>query len=235
MENDVKPGKVCWGLLRRRQFVVPTWRGWIVLLLAGAVFVALVAWSVHPFLAVNAPVLGGVLVVEGWAPDYALVEAIAEFQRRQAGRLYVSGGPLEQGGPLSDYQTFAELGAATLLRLGLNTNQVQAVPAPAVRQDRTYASALALKNWLRERGAAVTNVNVSSIGPHCRRTRLLYEKALGDFTKVGIISIQARDYDPGRWWTSSQGVRTVISEVIAYGYARFLFRAPRGVAEMPLN
>ena len=61
------------------------------------------------------------------------------------------------------------------------------------------------------------------MGPHARRSRLLFEKAFGRDTRVGIIALEDRDYDPAHWWKSSQGVRTVTDELIAYGYARLLF------------
>ena len=90
------------------------------------------------------------LVVEGWAPDYMLEAAIAEFKRNHYARLFVTGIPLEQGAPLSEYKNYAYLGAATLLKLGLSTNDVQAVPTPLTRRDRTYAMALSLKHWWRD-------------------------------------------------------------------------------------
>ncbi len=177
----------------------------------------------YPFLAITEPVTGGALVVEGWAPDYALEEMIAEFNRNHYRTLFVTGGPLEKGAPLSEYRTYAELASATLTRLGLSSNVVQAVPAPLVRKDRTYASAVALRDWLQRHGG-VTNLNVVTIGPHARRTRLMFERALGPDAKVGIVALRDRDYNPDRWWTSSAGFRTVTGEMIAYGYARLLFR-----------
>ena len=176
------------------------------------------------FLAVNAPVASDLLVVEGWAPDYALTAAIAEFKRHPYARLYVTGGPLQSGAPLSEYKTYAELGAATIGRLGLGTESVQAVPAAAIRKDRTYTSALALNDWLRNHNIAAHGLNVISVGPHARRTRLLFEKAFGNEAKVGMIAIEDQDYDPKHWWRSSAGVRSVVDEMIAYGYARLFFR-----------
>jgi len=51
----------------------------------------------------------------------------------------------------------------------------------------------------------------------------LYKKALDDSIKVGIISADNRSYDPEHWWKSSAGVRTVISEFIAYVYVKIFF------------
>jgi len=220
----MKPHQPFRGLLRRRECLLPTWRGWLLFLLAGLLLTIGAVRKVQSFLAVNDPVAGGALVVEGWAPDYALEEAVTEFRRHHYIRLYVVGVPLERGAPLSEYKTYAELGAATLLKLGLDRDSVQAVPTPAVRQDRTFASALALKQWLQQHNAMPAELNLISLGPHARRSRLLFEEAFGRDVRVGIIALEDRDYDPAHWWKSSQGVRTVTDELIAYGYARLLFR-----------
>ena len=41
-----------------------------------------------------------------------------------------------------------------------------------------------------------------------------------------MVAIPANDFDERHWWRSSQGVRIVIGEVLAYGYARLLFHPP---------
>ena len=207
----------------RRERTVPTWRGWVVCL----AFLVLLAISLvrasYPFLAVNAPVPGGSLVVEGWAPDYALELAKQEFTRNHYDKIFVTGGPLESGAPLSEYNSYAELGAAVLQKMGMNSNLVEAVPAPLVKQDRTFTAAVYLRKWWAAHGEAPAKVDLLTLGPHARRSRLLFEKALGDKTKVGIISIAPRNYDPEAWWRSSAGVRTVLDEIFAYVYARFFF------------
>lgn len=216
-----------WGLLRRRSCLLPTLRGWLLLLILFAVPVVFGFRNADAFLAVNDPVPDGVLVVEGWSPDYALEIAKQETQRNPYHKLYVIGGPLEQGAPLSEYKTFAELGAATLLRMGMNNDTVQAVPAAYVRKDRTYAAAVALRDWLRQHGGVPKAINLISVGVHARRSRLLFEKAFGSGTRVGIIAVEDRSYNPRHWWKSSQGVRSVLDETIAYGYTRFLFSPPK--------
>jgi hypothetical protein len=223
----MEQNKVFCGFICRRQCLVPTLRGWLILVLACGALTILGARQVARFLTVNDPVPGGVLVVEGWAPDYALAAAMAEFNQNRYDRLFVTGVPLDQGAPLSEYKTYAELGAAILLKLGLSSNVVQAVPAAAVRQDRTYAMATSLKRWMSEHGMAPTKVNLMSVGPHARRSRLLFEKALGNGVTVGVIAVPSRDFDPAHWWRSSYGVRTVLDEALAYLYARFLFVPPQ--------
>jgi hypothetical protein len=194
-------------------------------LLLGVALANLFVRGLHPFLAVNAPVRAGVLVVEGWAPDSAMEQVIAEFKQNRYQKLFVTGGPLEQGAPLSEYKTYAELGTATLLKLGLTTNEVEAVPSPPVRRDRTYASAVALRKWFADHGMSPNMINLMTGGPHARRSRLLFAKAFGKNVSVGVVAIPTSEYDPQHWWRSSQGFRVVTSEAIAYAYARVLFRA----------
>ena len=133
----MKPHKFCWGLACRRECVRLTLRGWLLLLLVGLLLAITAIRQAQPFLAITDAIPRGALVVEGWAPDYALEETIAEFRRHSYPQLYVVGTPLERGAPLSEYKTYADLGAATLIRLGLEREAIQAVPAPEARQDRT--------------------------------------------------------------------------------------------------
>jgi uncharacterized SAM-binding protein YcdF (DUF218 family) len=179
--------------------------------------------SLHPFLAVSDPHPGGALTVEGWVQDRTMREAIAEFNRGHYTMLYVTGGPLERGALLSEYHTTAELGTASLLRMGMPKEFVQVVPTPLVRRDRTYASAIALKRWLDAHQIAPSNLTVVAPGPHARRTRLLFQKAFGNATQVGVFAAKDLDYDPQEWWMSSNGFRAETDEAIAYVYARMLF------------
>jgi len=213
------------GLIRRRQCLLPTWRGWLLLLLGILAFGLIGIRCLYPFLATNDPLPGGVMVVEGWAPDDALELVMHEFRTNHYEKLYVTGGPLDYGSFLSEYRTFAERGAASLLKMGLTTNEVQAVPAPFARQDRTYTAARALRDWWRDHGLAPHIVHLMSNGPHARRSRLLYRKALGSGIRVGVTAIEERNYDPKRWWRSSAGFRNVSDESIAYAYVILFFRA----------
>ena len=74
------PQKTFLGLLQRRQCLVPTWRGWLALLgllvLAGVLFVR----NIYGFLAVNEPLPGDILVIEGWSADHVIEGSLADFQ-----------------------------------------------------------------------------------------------------------------------------------------------------------
>lgn len=231
--TDVKQtrSRKTFGLLCRRELLVPTRRGWLVVLVAAVVLGVVLMRSIQPFLAVTERAGGGLLVAEGWLADYALQAVVDEFKRGGYDTLCVTGIPLEKGAPLSEYNTYAELGAAVLGELGLSTNLVHAVPAPDVRQDRTFASAVALKEWFAAQGIRPKSLTVVSVGAHARRTRLLYQKAFGPEVQIGIIAVPDRDYEADRWWASSSGVRDVVDETVAYLYARLVFRTPKELAD----
>jgi hypothetical protein len=56
---------------------------------------------------------------------------------------------------------------------------------------------------------------------------MLFQAAFGNGTTVGIISVPDPDYDPAHWWRSSEGVREILGESIAWGYATFFFHPPK--------
>lgn len=213
------------GLFDRRPRWAPTWRGWVivVLLLIGGAYATL--RTVHPFLAVQAPLSADVLVIEGWIPEYAVAEVADDIRAGRYQYVFTVGGPVTGVlPPAADDDTHAYVAAKLLQRLGLPGDAIQMVPTPTVGRDRTYHSAHTLKVWLQNHGIVTQQVNVVTLGVHARRSRLLFEKALGPDIDVGIISIRHREYEPEHWWRYSEGVKEVLSEGAAYLYARFLFR-----------
>lgn len=115
--------------------------------------------------------------------------------------------------------------AGLLVQHGVPRDCVDSTFCFVTKKDRTYHSALAVNQWLAQHGVSVRFINVATLGPHARRSRLLYEKAFGKDVQVGVIGLQDRKYDPNHWWQSSEGVREVLGEGIAYIYARFFFSA----------
>jgi uncharacterized SAM-binding protein YcdF (DUF218 family) len=199
-------------------------RGWLaVLALAVAAGVGFL-FGVYPFFAITARVETRLLAVEGWVDLYAIKVAAEEFRTGGYERVFTTGGPLPGlGGFTNDSNTSASLGAGRLKQAGLPAEVVQRVPSRVLSRDRTYSSALALKAWCAENNVPLTRINVLTADVHARRTRLLFEKALGPGVEVGIISVPHPDYDARRWWRYSQGVRVVLGECIAYVYARVFF------------
>jgi hypothetical protein len=204
--------------------VVPSLRGMLILSLAAAAAGWLLLTRLQPFLSVSSPVGGEVLVVEGWIPDYAMREALDAFRSRPYKLLLTTGGPLPQGMAYSSYGTHAQLAAASFKAFGLSGDSVVAVPSPEVGRDRTYQEGISLREWMRSTGRSFASVDLVSFSAHARRSRLLYRMALGKGVVVGVYAPRDVGYDPSAWWKTSNGVRRVTDEAIAYLYAKLWFR-----------
>jgi uncharacterized SAM-binding protein YcdF (DUF218 family) len=184
----------------------------------------LILFEIHPFLAKTQRVDSKNLVVEGWIHDYAAQLAAKEFKDGHYERVFTTGGPVEGSGRyISDAYTLASVGAGRLENAGVPPEFLQMVPSRVMDRDRTFGSAVALRNWLSEHNMPLSSINVLTEGAHARRTRLLFQEAFGDDIKVGIISVSSPDYDARHWWRYSEGVREIIGETIAYIYAEFFF------------
>ena len=209
------------GALTRRERWGLEPRGWFALLI---LLMAASFWfiqNLYPFLAPREPVDSSVLVIEGFLSDEGYRQVAREYLARPGAKVYVVGGPLDQGSYLSEYQTLARVGAETLKKLGVPAADVVEVAAPRTRRDRTFASALALRRYFDERRLSVESFNLYSPGSHARRSRLLYQLAFEDGASVGILPLDEGAFEASQWWRSSAGFRTVLGELIAYPYALF--------------
>jgi uncharacterized SAM-binding protein YcdF (DUF218 family) len=192
--------------------------------LAGLVGSYWIFASIYPFLAETHRVNANILVVEGWVHQYANTAAVEEFRRGDYRKIVTTGGPVEGTGRyINDYQTAASVGAERLKKKGLPEESVQMVPSRVMDRDRTYASAVALREWFRTENPDIHKINVLTENVHARRTRLLFQEALGPSFAVGIIAVANPDYDPKHWWKYSEGVKDVVSESVAYAYTKWFF------------
>jgi uncharacterized SAM-binding protein YcdF (DUF218 family) len=220
----MSPHQKIFGLFSRKERWGLSGLGWITLLALVVVGSYLLSITVFPFLAVTHRVNANVLVVEGWVHPYAIAVAVKEFKRGSYNEIFTTGGPVHgSGGYTSDYNTSAHVGEGLLRAAGVPRESIRTIPSRVIGRDRTYYSALALQDWFQAQNLEIRSVNVVTENVHARRTRLLFEKALGPRVAIGIIAAQDPDYDPKRWWHYSEGVRDVLGESIAYIYVKFFF------------
>jgi uncharacterized SAM-binding protein YcdF (DUF218 family) len=210
-------------LVRQYRWGLSRWAK-LSLLIVALALVAITFLDVYPFLAITQRVDADVLVVEGWVAPYAIQAGAEEFNNHSYHRVFTTGGPVVgRGGYINDYQTSASVGADLLKKTGLPGDLIQMVPSHVNDRDRTYSSAIALRDWFREHDLHIRSLNIVTEGAHARRTRLLFEKALGPGISVGVIAVNNPDFNPKRWWRYSEGVEDVIEEGVAYVYAKFFF------------
>lgn len=209
-------------LIQRKETWVLTAQGWLFTLGVVTTLLFFSLTHIHSFLAPTSPVKADILVVEGWMPDYALKSAMDEFEKGGYQKITTTGIPIELGFYLAQYKTYAELSEATLLALGFPSDQLVAVPGQNVLKERTVASAKALRQWIAQSNMKIKSINLYSFDVHTRRSWLVFKKVLAPEIKVGVIAAESQMYDPNHWWVYSEGVRSIISEAIAYLYARIV-------------
>jgi hypothetical protein len=203
-----------WGLSLPAKFLV-------YLLILGLSFVSI--RGLYSFLALSDPVLGGVIAIEGWIHDINVEQTINRYDPTHDLDVYIINAVPPAGFGRESGRRHSEYIETKLKGAGVPTERVHLVFYEASNKDRTYHTALALKNWLRERGIPITSLNVVTTGAHARRSRLLFRKAFGDKIKIGVIPTSDLDYDPAHWWRSRAGVGHMIYQSFAYLYARFFF------------
>ena len=179
----------------------------------------LAVWAgagLYPFLARQAPVKSEMLVVEGWMGDDLLLQAAGWAESNGVKKIIATGGPVETGSWLAEWKTYAEMTKARMEKLGLGQKfKLAAAPAEKVRRGRTRESARALKAALgMDRGS----FNLASVGPHTRRSWRAFRDEFGDGVEVGSVALAPMEYGRDDWWSCSEGVRSVISESVAFVY-----------------
>jgi hypothetical protein len=207
---------------KRKEIWVPTWKGWLAFLCGLALLIFGSIRYTGTFLSANKPIGAPVLVVEGWIAEDGVRRALQLNEQNHYALVITSGQEIEGGLDISHYGNYAELVADRLTALGFKGTNLVRAPAPKVRKDRTYHSALAVRKYLLE-NTNYRAIDVLTESVHSRRSWYLFRRACEPEINVGVICNQTPEFDSKHWWRSSNGVRTVMSEAIAYVYAKLVF------------
>jgi hypothetical protein len=219
-------------LFRRRHVWLPTLWGTLLLSALAAALATFALRHLGSYLAVDAPAAGRdgggarTLVVEGWLDDDALDDAIAVVARGRYERVVTSGGPIESWREGPAWPDYAERAADYLRRHGVSRVPVTAAPAPKSAQDRSFLSAVVVRDWLRRQGGGVDAIDLFSAGVHARRSRLVYRLAFGPDVEVGVFAARPRRYPLERWWATSDGAKSVLDEAIGLAWTSCCFWPP---------
>lgn len=214
----MKPGP----FFKRKELWIPTWRTWLLAIGVFLVTTIFLIKTIPYFLAPTKPVHARVLVVEGWLGEDGLELAKALAKTNHYDLVLTAGGRIEKGFDEATYGTFAKLGERRLRALGYTATNLMAVPSTDAPKDRTFHSGLSVRDFLLT--TPHRSFDLLSDGVHSRRSWFLYQKALGPEFKIGVYAAPTREYQLDRWYRKSSGVRSILSEVIGYIYARFFFR-----------
>jgi hypothetical protein len=197
-------------LVKKKECLVLTRWGWMLVLVVLALCVTFYMRNIHSFLSICKPVPAQILAVEEWIHPRALESAASEFKDHGYSLLVLPG----------DEKPWV---VTTLERAGVDKTKIVTIPFHPARKDRTFASAVAFRNWLLSSGMSGKAINLFTLDAHARRSWMLFRKALGPDFEVGVISCEDEEYEPDRWWQSSAGFKTVTGETIAYVYTELFF------------
>ena len=157
---------------------------------------------------------------------------VAAYRRGHYERIVTSGGPIEPWPDAGGWRDFASRAAGTLRAQGLAGVPIVSVPAPEADRDRTWRSALAVREWAERSGTPLGSIDVFTSGVHARRSQLATRLAMGRNTEVGVIAAHRSGYDAGRWWRSSESAKATIGEAFSWGWTVCCFW-PGDPASMP--
>jgi len=221
--TEQRPAEKLWGTFTKKERWGLSRRGWTTFLLGLVVAAVVVIFGAQPFLAVTRPASTDILVVEGWLPTFCLQEVAAECKNHAYRHVLVVRPILSFGDKYDSGRYSGDYVATSLVECGVPNESVSTLFCRASDRDRTYHTALAARHWFATNGVDVKALNVATLGPHARRSRMLFQKAFGDDVNVGVIALEDKGYEAAHWWRYSRGVQEIGGEGLAYLYARIVF------------
>ncbi len=210
-------------LFKKQTCRKPTFLGWLIIVAILLVAIPFLFQNIYRFLTVNDPVKSKTMVIEGWIPDYSIKKAIKLFRDDHYENMIVTGIPILQWQPISNYHNVAEATAAVIKKMGFR-DTIYLAPIPSsILRDRTYSTAVVTRELFDAHPQWDKSFNIYSVGVHSRRSRLMFEKAFGDDYNIGIYADSDLSFDPVHWWRNSRGFRNVSNEFMAYLFVRLFF------------
>jgi len=209
-----KPIKKISAKLFKKQYIhLPTPLGLILISLILLSASAFIIKNLANYLAQQQPQHKGILVIEGWVSEQTLRQAINTYQTGAYQQIITTGG-LIKNKHQKTHKTYADSAAAFLLKNNINKTQITSLPTPESAQNRTFLSAVIVRDWLLQKNSASQTLDVISEGVHARRTLVLYKMAFAKKINIGIIAGRPQEYSLDFWWRTSTGAKTTITEAI---------------------
>src|SRR5271166_5355862 len=202
-----------------------TIRGWILLgsfcvllpLIPGVIWL----WrSGESYFSLTRRLPADVLVVEGWLGYYgydSILAAAKEFEQGDYKYIVTTGGLTEKQ-MVQGARNYAEMAKQALVRFGIPQDRILAAPTEGIEHERTYKSAVAAWNALRDKGIRPTAFNVFTLGPHARRSQLVYEKVFWPDSQVGVVAWAPSGYQTEPWWRSQSRTKCLLKETVGYPF-----------------
>ncbi|MDR0969474.1 MAG: DUF1684 domain-containing protein [Lentimicrobiaceae bacterium] len=206
----------------RKTHYVPTFWGWLLILFAIFLLFFFFINNIAYFLSRNDTCNSKVLVIEGWIPEEGLRKAVQLYDSCGYEYMIMTGIPITQWTYSSPYSNMADASARSVKEMFFK-DSIYTVSIPnTITRDRTYSTAVALKLKWNSYNIPYDDFDLFSMGAHARRSFNMYEKAFGKRIK-GVIACEDDTFDIRKWYHTSRGFRTILSEFLSYTYALLFF------------
>lgn len=110
------------------------------------------------------------------------------------------------------WPTYAQSARSELIGLGVPPDIITAVPAYGQPRSRSWGNAHAF--GIQARNDGITAFDVATLGVHARRSRKLFQTAVGKDVRVGVIALTDPFCTRDNWWKSTRGWVTMLKEVL---------------------
>jgi uncharacterized SAM-binding protein YcdF (DUF218 family) len=218
-------------LFKRRSVWCPTIIGWLIF---AAAFGGVASWwwfEGESFLSLTERQPADILVVEGWIGIDGVGAAGAEFRQGGYSRIVTTSGLTDNRWDPQRY-SYAEMAAERLELSGIPRDRIIVARPRDSGAQRTYESAVAALQAVQTSGFHPKAINVFTVGPHARRSRLIFSKVFGPETQVGVISWVPEGSLQTPWWKSTDRAVEMMRETIGYAYESML-NSGRGFSSKP--
>jgi len=200
-------------LTKKQHIHLPTPLGLTLITLVFLITTIFILKNLANYLTEQQPNNQGILVVEGWVSEQTLLQAINTYQTGAYQQIITTGG-LIKNQHQKIHKTYADSAAAFLQKNNINKAQITSLPTPESAQNRTFLSAVIVRDWLLQKNNEAQTLDIISEGVHARRTLVLYKMAFANKINIGIIEGKPQEYSLDFWWRTSTGAKTTITEAI---------------------
>ena len=160
-----------------------------------------------------------VAVMEGWICDHSIKEAAKYIISKNIKTVLVSGNHINDRSIFFPKNNYAQLGAL-LLKNELKDHPCRIIPVSVnTKVDRTLNSAREIINYIKENEKDIYDIIILTEENHSRRTFLSYKK-VSKGINIGIHPLRNGVFTGENWKDSSDGVKKILTEIIALFYNR---------------
>ena len=217
-------------LIFRSQILLIILGSFIVVGVSGLIWLCV---SGETFFSLTRPLPADVLIVEGWIGSDGIRAAADEF-RRGAYKYVVATGGLMGNRVDNNRSSYAEMARDELVQSGVPESRIIVSSIGGIEHERTFNSAVAAWTSTHSAGIRPAAVNVFTLGPHARRSRLVYEKVYAPDVPVGVIAFVPSVYRSEPWWQSTRRTKCLLKETVGYPF-ELLLNSGRASNSVPVE